>query len=655
MADRPTAGAGITRRDFVQGAAVGSTAITLTGAALTGAFAAGTARAGDVQANPGAPAGLAAHADEPDGYYPPLRTGIRGSHPGSFEIAHALRDGEAVGQALSGPPVEAYDLVVVGGGISGLSAALFYRDRNPGAKILILENHDDFGGHAKRNEFRLRGHTLIMNGGTAGIESPTPYSPVADGLLRRLGIDTPRLIERYEGEKGKVYEALGMGGAVFLDKETFGRDSLHKLAKGALPGAAMTGGALSARALRQIDALETGSFDPLAPMPIAARKDYLTTISYRTYLMKHGRLGEEAIRFYQNRPLGWWCVGADGICALDAWGSGFPGYKGAQLPPGGTMKMGYTPRGFASTDGSYDFHFPDGNATIARMLVSQLVPGFAKVDLSPEESILSPVSYGALDRDGQGVRIRLSSTALRVANRATGADVVYLRNGVPGSVPVKVAARHVVMACWNMIIPYIIPDLPEPQKAALHELVKEPLVYVSVALDNWRAFAKAGISRVQFPGAYYHFGELDPVVPIGGLAPPQSPDDPVVFNLTHIPHAPGLSEHDQCRAGRAELLATDFATYEGHVVDLLTRVVGPHGFDAKRDIAAITVNRWPHGYAPEYNALWDAHRDDEALAPHLVGRQKFGAITIANSDSGRAAYTDSAIDQAFRAVNELFA
>ncbi len=633
MSDKLTLGPHVTRRDFVQGAAAGSAAaVSALGIAAS------------------ASAALPAHPAEPAGYYPPLRTGLRGSHAGSFETGHALRDGEAVGQALSGPAAEDYDLVVVGGGISGLSAAMFYRDKNPKARVLIIENHDDVGGHAKRNEFDVRGHKLLMNGGTLAIESPEPYSKVADGVLRRIGIDAPALIEKYGESSGAALKQAKLSGGVFLPREIFGRDALVRLSSDVPLAKSLAGSPLSAAAQAQIVARDTGASDPLGAMPMAERKDFLSRISYRDFMMKHGGMGEEAVRWYQNRPQGWWCAGADAISALDAWGAGLEGFEGVKLDKGGTMRMGYTPRGYAQTGGSYELHFPDGNATIARLLVAKLVPGFMKAGVTAEQSMLAPCNYAALDRADQPVRIRLSSMVVRVAQRAAaGADVVYSSGGKVH----KVAARHVVMACWNMIIPYLIPELPEPQKAGLHELVKEPLCYISVALDNWRAFDKAGVGSAHCPGGWYTSFGLDRTMEIGGYTGPKSRDDPIVLRLGSFPCAPGLSEHDQSRAGRAMLLETPFATYESNVVDLLTRAYGPHGFDAHKDIAAITANRWPHGYSAEYNSLWDAKRDDEPDAPHLIGRAKFGAITIANADSGRAAYTSSAIDQAWRAVGEL--
>jgi spermidine dehydrogenase len=216
-----------------------------------------------------------------------------------------------------------------------------------------------------------------------------------------------------------------------------------------------------------------------------------------------------------------------------------------------------------------------------------------------------------------------------------------------------VRAKGVVLACWNMMIPYICPDLPAAQKDALKYGVKVPLVYTSVSLRNWRAFQKLGINGASAPGMYHTGARLEMPTVIGGYDPtPKSPDDSILVRMSRTPCKPGLPARDQQRAGHVELLTTPFRTFESKIRDQLARILGDGGFDPARDIDAITVNRWPHGYAYEYNPLWDPDWPD-GQSPCEIGRKPFGRIAIANSDAGAAAYTDCAIDQAYRAVNEL--
>jgi spermidine dehydrogenase len=622
----------ITRRDFIDGIAV-SAALAASSRALAAVDPDGVGTA---------PQG------RPD-YYPPGLTGMRGSHPGSFEAAHALRDGTF--HKSGARPIETgedYDLIVVGGGISGLAAAYFYRAKaGAGASMLILDNHDDFGGHAKRNEFELDGKIQLINGGTLGIDSPRPYSTVAAGLLSALGID-PVALAAHCSDRG-FYASLGLGSGVFFDKETFGAD---RLVNGKISSSEFLEHApLSEAARRDVRRLETEPIDYLPGLSSPEKKARLSRISYRDYLRDLVKVEPSVIALYQSRTHGEWGVGIEAVSALDVWPFGLPGFEGLKLDPGSAPHMGYTPAGYAD-GGSYNFHFPDGNASIARLLVRSLIPQ-AVPGSTVEDVVSARIDYSSLDRPDHAIRIRLGSLAVSASNGGprdspVAVEVVYSRMDRLYTT----RAKHCVLACWNMMIPYLCPQLPETQKAALHYLVKVPLVYTNVALSNWRAFAALGVSAIHCPGSYHSRVRLNTVTDIGSYRSPRSPDEPIVVRMVRTPCFRGLPERDQHRTGHAELLTTSFATFEEKIRDQLGRMLGPGGFDPARDITAITVNRWPHGYAYEYNPLFDPDWP-EGEAPHEIGRTRFGPIAIANSDAAAAAYTDAAIDQAYRAVEEL--
>jgi len=636
----------ITRRDFLNGAAIAIGA-TLVPPSLTG-----TVSREEPQNRPG--------------YDPPVKTGLRGSHLGSFETAHSLRDGTF--WANAGKPSdtgESYDLAVVGGGISGLAAAYFFRERvGNSARILILENHDDFGGHAKRNEFHLGGRLQLLNGGTLLIDSPTPYSPVADGLLKKLGIDPPQFDAKFTDRK--LYRSLGLESAIFFDKETFGEDRLVVGTPGrrwneeesASRKHNTTSWAdflakthLSPRVQHDIARIEEAKTDYMSGLSSAEKKTRLSKMSYRDFLLNVVKADPGVIPFYQRRTEGEWGVGIDAEPALDCWALGFPGFQGMGLEPGSAPHMSYSAAGYAN-GGSYRFHFPDGNASIARLLVRALVPD-AVPGRSAEDVVTSQVDYERLDREGDPVRIRLSSTVVRVQNvgsptSAKDTEITY----ASGKQVFTVHAKGCVLACWNMVIPYLCPELPDQQKEALHYLVKVPLVYASVGIGNWTSFQKLGISWVSAPGSYWPDLSLNSVVNIGQYRSSTSPDEPILIHLSRAPCKPGLPAREQHKLGRYELLTTTFEDFERKIRDQLARTLSGGGFDPARDIQAITVNRWPHGYGYEYNPLFDPDWPAEQR-PNVIGRKRFGRITIANTDSAATAYTDAAIDQAYRAVTEL--
>jgi len=258
-----------------------------------------------------------------------------------------------------------------------------------------------------------------------------------------------------------------------------------------------------------------------------------------------------------------------------------------------------------------------------------------------------------LDEPGPA-RLRLNSTVVRVrhagdAAQATEVEVSYARGGRLQSV----RAANCVLACWSSVIPYLCPELPQDQREALAYAAKVPIVYTNVVLRDWTSFHALRVSQVHCPGSFHTSVNLDLPVRVGRYRPPRQPNEPIVVHMMRTPCLPGLPGREQHRAGRRELLGTTFETFERNVREQLARMLGAGGFDPARDVLALTVNRWPHGYAYQYNSLWDPFWIDGGPLPCVAARQPFGRIAIANADAAAYAYTDAAIDQAHRAVGEL--
>ncbi len=623
----------VTRRDFVQGMAVGGLLNGLPAAAAAQMFGFGE-----------------------EEYYPPALTGMRGAHAGSFEMAHALA---RRGERFPGPkPADGdlvYDLVVVGGGLSGLATAWFYRQREEFARILILDNHDDFGGHAKRNEFLVAGRALIGYGGSQSIDTPSAWSRESRALLDGLGVDLERFYSAYDrGHHARFDLASGI---FFADADdgagrlvvTDGGLSANRLPIGSDPESYV-------RSLPIPDGDKVTLYRILiaspSGLPASGRETLekiLGRLSYNDYLRRHFDAGPVVIGLFQNSSNAFWGIGTDALSALECLRMGYPGFTGLGLGPCGVTGA-YESCEFEEP---YIFHFPDGNASLARLIVRDLIPAAAPGD-DMEDIVTARFDYGSLDAPDAPVRLRLNATAVNVANRRLepgrdGVEVTYVTE--EGNF--RVRSRHAVLACNATMIPFLCPALPAGQRESLAAIPRAPIVYVNAAIENWRAFQRLGIASAYFPDGFYDSVSLDFPVSLGRYRYSSTPDEPMVLHLVHVPTTPdaGLTPREQFARGRYELLRMSFEDFERPLRRQLDALLGPGGFSAERDIRAITVNRWPHGYAWERNDLYDPDWPP-GEAPWERGRRRHGRISIAGSDSHGRAYADAAIDAGWRAVQE---
>ncbi|MCP3674689.1 MAG: NAD(P)-binding protein [Gammaproteobacteria bacterium] len=629
----------ITRRDVLHGIGQLTTATLATGAMIT-------------------PISVLASTSEMPGNYPPALSGLRGNHPGSFDVAHKLaREGvNAWGTAIN-PDNGIYDLVVVGAGISGLSSAHFYQKQFPDAKILLLDNHDDFGGHAKRNEFKTEDGMLIGYGGAQTLEEPSSYSDIVKGLLKDLGIKIERFDKAYDQSFFKQHK---LRAGIHFNRKSWGVDKVVPYDLGILgsylplkPSAvsAQTAVAempISDAAKKEFLRLLLIEDDQIPDVPKNEKKQFLRKISYRNFLEKYLDIHEPEVFAVLQDLASDFGIGIEAAPALSALNyGGLPGWDAAGLDD----VYG------SEEEEAYIHHFPDGNASIARMLVRELIPAVAPGS-SMEDVVSADFDYSKLDVAGSVVRLRLNSTVTRVMHDSNPVSskkvsVSYVQN----EQAYQIQARKCILACNNSIIPYLCPELPKTQRDALALQVKTPILYTNVALRNWKAWKNLGIGAVVSPGDYHINAMLDFPVSLGGYRYSDGPDKPIVVHMERFPHRnnEGLTPHEQKRLGRHELLTTSFETIERNVRNQLVSLLGAGGFDPAKDIIGITVNRWAHGYASSYNSLFDTVYDDwdDERYPHVQARKPFGRIAIANADSNAYAMFEAAVGQAHRAVSEI--
>lgn len=626
--DRP-----ITRRDFLDGVA-----LTIGGTAL-GAMG--------FHARPAA--AQEAVTDAAAALYPPSGTGLRGQTDAAQNVMHAIRDGSFWS---SDPDIadtgETYDLVVVGAGISGLAAAFLYRQQRPEARVLLIDPLEDFGGHAKRNEFTAsNGQRLIGYGGSQSMQTPSYFSPAVTQLLADVGIEPARFEEFYDQTWA---EDRGLSSAVFFDAAQWGVDKLVIRDGDTADWVNQT--PMNDKAKADLIALIDAPGDYLPGMTPEERLTKLSQITYKEFLLDYVKADPQVVDYFQNSTAGYFGVGIDAATALDARGNWNPGFDGMDL--GDSVSKYHSPSGrLAFTDPDYYiYHFPDGNAGIARALVRAMIPN-ALAGTTMEDLATENVDYSQLDAPDNVVRLRLNSTVVKVAHdgdpaSAESVTVTYADAGKLATV----RAGHVVLACWHRVIPYLTDELGEAQVAAMQDQQKVPLIYTNVQLRNWEALDELKIDGARARGNFWSGFEIDFPVSMGDYRFADKPSDPVILHLSKVLVEPGLPSREQALSGKRQLMSITFEDMERSIRDLLTKALAGTSFDPATDIEGITCNRWSHGYAYEYMRPWDTFWPDGPL-PIETARQPWGRIAVANADSGAYAYAHSAIDQAVRAVREL--
>src|SRR5229473_7785902 len=543
---------------------------------------------------------------------------------------------------------ETYDCVVVGGGISGLAAALFFRRQcGSGAKCLILENHPIFGGEAKQNEFLVDGKRLIAHQGSAIYQLQYPHSFLAR-FYDSIGLKTPKLTyQKWAGPQPEMplsrtpYEAAGLehGQYGFWFGAKFGQKPglwlIDPLCK-SLQGAPISD-TIRSEWLRYLkgEPLPGSKFEhPKVEGDASSR--YLDSITLEQHYMERFGLSRDTVRTFLSPIEG----GGSGL-GPDAL-SAYSDYAYEMLHP-------------LTEEGSRDQMFPGGNTTIARLIVKNLIPGALDGPETVKAVTANNINFAALDTPQTNARVRLSSTAISVQHdrepdKSNFVVISYLKNGQI----YRVKARSAVLAGGSWTTKHIVQDLPVSHRRAYAEFYRSPCMMANVAVRNWRFLYKMGMSGCRWFEGTGNYMEVRRLATVGVGDPKIGPDSPIVLSLKVLFSYPGHSTEEQGNLGREELLATAFRDYERRIREQLTEMFAASGFDAQRDIAGIILNRWGHAYLSPQPGFFFG-REGRPAPRETLRNAPFGRIAFANTDLAGAMDHRYSILEARRAVGQLFA
>jgi len=568
-----------------------------------------------------------------------------------LQAGHKIRD--AVYNPLSADVIdtrETYDCVIVGGGISGMAAALFYqRQAGSPAKCLILENHPIFGGEAKQNEFLVDGRLLIAHQGSAIYQLHEPQSFLAH-FYDSIGLKAPKLTyQKWGGPQPEMplsqtpYDAVGLplGQYGFWFGAKFGHKPgmwMIDPVRRKLAGAPITDTART-EWLRWLagTSVEPKKFErPKVEGDEISR--YLDSITLEQHHMERFGLSQDTVRTFLSPVEG----GGSGL-GPDAL-SAYADYAFEMLHP------------VPDESGNMDQMFPGGNATIARLMVKSLIPGAIDGPNSVEGVSRNLVNFAALDVPGNSARIRLPATVIAVQHdgdpaKATSLSVTYEKDGKLYGVK----GRSAVMAGGSWTSKHIVKDLPESHRQAYGQFYRSPCLMANVAVRNWRFLYDMGITGCRwFGGDVGNYMEVRKLSLTGVAEPTISPDSPIVLTLKILFSYPGYSTEEQGHRGRGEMLSTSFRDYERRIRQQFMDMFASSGLQAQRDIAAIILNRWGHAYLSPQPGFFFG-KDGKPAPREILRKAPFGRIAFANTDLAGAMDHRYSILEAQRAVNQLLA